>query len=138
MWRSSTFSTTMTWNWRGSSSTLMPASSKSASHWSKAKGRAASARSRRLTSGCAMARAKRSPGPLNSPQVTKMPTARKARTLTTDSAAMAATMPSWRSVLSRWRVPKAIVKPASTSATIRAMIGVPCPAAPAPAPVSTS
>jgi hypothetical protein len=31
-------------------------------------------------------------------------------------AAIAATMPSWRSVVSRWRVPKAMVKPASASA----------------------
>ena len=67
--------------------------------------------------GTASARAKRSAGPANRPQVTKAPTARKASSLTTDSVAIAATMPSWRSVLSRWRVPKAIVKPASTRAS---------------------
>ena len=33
--------------------------------------------------------------------------------------AIAATMPSWRSVASRWRVPNTIVKPASASATLR-------------------
>ncbi|WP_293412701.1 hypothetical protein [Piscinibacter sp.] len=36
--------------------------------------------------------------------------------MTTDSKAIAATMPSWRSLVSRWRVPKATVKPASASA----------------------
>ena len=79
-----------------------------------------------------MARAKRSPGPPNSPQVTKAPTARKASSLTTDSTAMAATRPSWRSVLSRWRVPKAMVKPASTSAISSAVSKPPSPASGVP------
>ncbi len=56
-----------------------------------------------------------------------MPTARKAISLTTDSKAIAATMPSWRSRLSRWRVPKTIVKPASASATIQRTVLPPGP-----------
>ncbi len=40
-----------------------------------------------------------------------------ATSLTTDSNAIAATMPSWRSVLSSWRAPNTMVKPASASAT---------------------
>ncbi len=62
-----------------------------------------------------------SAGPSNNPQQTKMPTARKASSLTTDSSAIAATMPSWRSLVSRWRVPKATVKPASTSAMYKVL-----------------
>ena len=57
--------------------------------------------------------------PSKRPQVTKAPTARKATSLTTDSKAMAATMPSCRSALSRCRVPKTMVKAASASATKR-------------------
>ena len=57
-----------------------------------------------------------SAGPSNRPQVTNTPTATKASSLTTDSKAIAATMPSWRSLVSRWRVPNTIVKPASASA----------------------
>jgi hypothetical protein len=34
-----------------------------------------------------------------------------------DSTAIAATMPSWRSVASRWRVPKRMVKAARIIAT---------------------
>ena len=55
--------------------------------------------------------------PSNRPQVTKAPTARKATSLTTDSKAMAATIPSCRSALSRCRVPNTMVKAASASAT---------------------
>jgi hypothetical protein len=43
--------------------------------------------------------------------------ARKATSLTSDSKAIAATMPSWRSALSRRRAPNTMVKPASASAT---------------------
>ena len=60
---------------------------------------------------------KMSPKPPNIPNVTKSPTARKATSLTTDSKAMAATMPSWRSLASSLRVPNTMVKAASTSAT---------------------
>ena len=45
-----------------------------------------------------------------------MPTARNATSLTSDSKAMAATMPSWRSEASRCRVPNRIVNVASRSA----------------------
>lgn len=45
-----------------------------------------------------------------------MPTARNASSLTTDSKAIAATMPSWRSVVSRWRVPNSTVNAARVSA----------------------
>ena len=55
--------------------------------------------------------------PSKRPQVTKPPTATKATSLTTNSKATAATMPSCRSALSRWRVPKIIVNAASASAT---------------------
>jgi hypothetical protein len=41
--------------------------------------------------------------------------------LTTDSTAIAATMPSWRSVVSSWRVPNAIVKPASANAMYKVL-----------------
>ena len=45
-----------------------------------------------------------------------MPTARKASSLTIDSKAIAATMPSWRSLASMWRVPNRIANKASASA----------------------
>ncbi|MDT4890462.1 hypothetical protein FQZ97_1273070 [compost metagenome] len=48
----------------------------------------------------------------NSPKLTNRPTARNAISFTTDSNAIAATRPSWRSVLSRCRAPKTMVKPA--------------------------
>ena len=67
--------------------------------------------------GTASARAQMSAMPPKRPQVTKPPTARKATSLTADSKAMAATMPSWRSARSRWRVPKAMAKAASARAT---------------------
>ena len=44
------------------------------------------------------------------------PTARNATSFTSDSKAIAATMPSWRSVASRWRVPNRIVNIARTRA----------------------
>ncbi|HXF65969.1 MAG TPA: hypothetical protein VNK67_04615 [Burkholderiales bacterium] len=49
-------------------------------------------------------------------KVTKTPTAMKASSFTRDSKATAATSPSWRSVASRWRVPKRMVKAASSIA----------------------
>ncbi len=45
-----------------------------------------------------------------------MPTARKATSFTSDSKAMAATIPSWRSEASRWRVPNRMVNVASSNA----------------------
>ena len=51
----------------------------------------------------------------------KIPTARKAASLTRDSKAMAATRPSWRSLASMWRVPKRMVKMASSRATTKAV-----------------
>jgi hypothetical protein len=55
------------------------------------------------------------------PNVTKIPTARNASSLTSDSKAIAATMPSWCSAASRCRVPNAIVNAARISATQRAV-----------------
>ena len=73
-------------------------------------------------------------GPANIPQQTKTPTATKASSLTSDSNAIAATMPSWRSLLSRWRVPKAMVKPASSQRDVERAVLPPrpgaCPALP--------
>ena len=45
------------------------------------------------------------------------PTARNASSFTSDSNAIAATMPSWCSAASRWRVPNAMVNAARISAT---------------------
>ena len=115
-WRSSTFSTTITWNWRGRKITDSMASSVRANHCPPANPPSPPRPSSGFRSARAAARAKMSPGPSNRPQQTKMPTARKATSLTTDSAAIAATSPSWRSLVSRCRVPKATVKPASTRA----------------------
>ena len=89
----------------------------SANHCAYGNARPCSRRSSWRSSGTAIARSNRSAGPANRPQVTNTPTARNASSLTTDSKAIASTMPSWRSVLSRWRVPNTIVKPASASAT---------------------
>ena len=50
------------------------------------------------------------------PNVTNTPTARNASSFTSDSNAIAATMPWWCSAASRWRVPKAIVNAARISA----------------------
>ena len=68
-------------------------------------------------SGTPAARENRSPKPSNNPKVTNTPTATKASSFTSDSRATAATRPSWRSVASRWRVPKRIVKAAISRAT---------------------
>ena len=65
---------------------------------------------RSRSSGRAAAQAQMSPGPQNRPQVTKDPQPREGRGTTSDSAAIAATMPSCRSALSRWRVPNGMVK----------------------------
>ena len=92
----------------------------SANHWAKPKDVAPSApprRSRERSSGKAWARAQMSAMPSKRPQVTKAPTAMKATSLTTNSKATAATMPSCRSALSRWRVPNIMVNAASASAT---------------------
>ena len=50
------------------------------------------------------------------PKVTNTPTARNASSLTSDSNAIAATMPWWCSAASRWRVPKAMVNAARIKA----------------------
>ncbi len=50
-----------------------------------------------------------------------MPTAMKAPSLTMDSKATAATIPSCRSLASRWRVPNRMVNAANTSATMKAV-----------------
>ncbi len=115
----------MTWNCRGRNSTDSAASSVNANHWPPANRASPPAEPARPSSGAsdgsAAARANRSAGPPNRPQVTKMPMARNASSLTTDSSAIAATMPSWRSEASRCRVPKAIVKPASSRAMYKVL-----------------
>ncbi|MNC84813.1 hypothetical protein D3C83_03810 [compost metagenome] len=72
--------------------------------------------SRALSRATSPARLKMSPNPSYIQNVTNSPTAMKAASLTTDSNAIAATSPSWRSVASRWRVPKRMVKAASSIA----------------------
>ena len=67
--------------------------------------------------GTAAARRNTSPGPSKSVKVTNTPTARKARSLTTLSNAIAATIPSCRSLTSVSRAPNRIVNSASRSAT---------------------
>jgi len=58
-----------------------------------------------------------SPIPPATPQTTKTPTARSATSFTTASSAIAMTTPWWRSLASRFRVPKRMVKSASPPAT---------------------
>ena len=55
------------------------------------------------------------------PQTTKAPTATRATSLTTASTAMAITMPVWRSLASRRRVPKMTVNSARPPATASAV-----------------
>ena len=52
--------------------------------------------------------------------IAKTPTAMKATSLTSDSSAIASTMPWWCSVASTWRVPKRIANSASSAATYSA------------------
>ncbi|MNZ89155.1 hypothetical protein D3C78_1080620 [compost metagenome] len=78
----------------------------------------------------------RSSKPLYKPKVTKAPTARKAKSLTIDSKAMARTMPRWCSVTSRLRVPNTIENRASTSETTSAVSCTRLPVASALAPIS--
>ena len=59
--------------------------------------------------------------PPNIAKITNNPTARKAASLTSDSAAIASIKPSWCSVASIWRVPKRTAKAASASAMTRAV-----------------
>ena len=61
------------------------------------------------------------PGPPNIQKVMKMPTARKATSLTIDSVAIASIRPSWCSVASIWRVPNSTAKVAIDIATNSAM-----------------
>ena len=62
---------------------------------------------------------KMSPRPPKIPQVTQMPTVRKATSLITDSAATAVMRPVCCLVKSRFRAPKRIPKRASVTATKR-------------------
>ena len=114
---SRTFSTTMTWNCRGSMSTDNMDNKVSANHCAQTPDPPKSMLNNFCVAGTAAARANTSPRPSNRPHTTKPPTAKKATSLMTDSKAMAATMPSWRSVLSRCRAPNTMVKPARTMAT---------------------
>ena len=119
MCRSSTHSTTMTWNCRGRSSTAERREDRQGEPLGVVERRPPSwfERSSACSSGTASARAQMSAMPSKRPQVTKAPTARKATSLTADSKAIAATMPSCRSARSRWRVPNTMAKAASASAT---------------------
>ncbi|MNJ67299.1 hypothetical protein D3C77_634620 [compost metagenome] len=78
----------------------------------------------------------RSSKPLKRPKVTKAPTARNARSLTSDSKAIARTMPRWCSVTSRLRVPKTMENNASTSDTTSAVSCTRLPVASALAPIN--
>ncbi len=62
-------------------------------------------------------------GPSATQKTAKRPTASTAASLTTASAAMAATTPWWRSFSSSVRVPKRMVKSASPAAAQKAMRG---------------
>jgi hypothetical protein len=73
------------------------------------------------TPGSSRERVKTSRNPSNMPQVTNAPTARKATSFTSDSKAIAATIPSCRSEASRWRVPNMMVKAARMSAAYSAV-----------------
>ena len=73
------------------------------------------------TLGCWRAASSSAFGPPNIQNVTKMPTARKANSLTIDSVAIASIRPSWCSVASIWRVPNSTAKAAIDSATNSAM-----------------
>ena len=70
---------------------------------------------------CCAAASNSAPGPPNIQNVTKMPTARKANSLTIDSVATASIKPSWCSVASIWRVPNSTAKVAIDIATNSAM-----------------
>ena len=74
----------------------------------------------RTASGVFMARWISSDGS-NIQKVTKKPTARKATSLTMDSAATANISPCWCSVASAWRVPNSTANTAIASVTISAM-----------------
>ncbi len=74
----------------------------------------------------------RSPKPSYRPKVTKAPTAMKASSLTSDSKAIARTMPRWCSVTSRLRVPNSTVNRARATDTISAVSWVPEPATASP------
>ena len=113
-WLSSEFSTTITWNMRGR-------------HRKAAADRNVSPNHRPVLTchfeiGEASMRARTSPTPSASPQTTKVPTASKAKSLTMASTAIAITTPLCRSLTSRLRVPKIIVKTARPAATQSAML----------------
>ena len=127
--RSSAFSTTRTWNMRGSAMIAMADSMVSPSQrsvWMRHSGRAA-----------ASIRAAMSAGPLATNQTTNTPTARRATSFTTASTAMAVTTPAWRSLASSLRVPNRIVNSASPAATQTA-VSTPSEGAPPALPVNTS
>ena len=113
-WRSSSFSTTITWNMRGRQIN------------------AAAARNmivaQRDLSVCqcpisdASIRSSISGTPSAMPQTTKIPTANNATSLTTASSATAVTTPWWRSLASRFLVPNRIAKAASPVAAQNAVV----------------
>ena len=116
-------STTLTWNWRGSSRIASADSSVVVSQLAGSGGARITAAMR----GSAAPARNSSPRPPNSPQTTKAPTARKATSLTTDSTEIARISPSWCSVGSIRRVPNAMAKAASRKATARSKAAVGAP-----------
>src|SRR6516165_3613670 len=105
----------MTWNCRGKQTMAAMARKVNAIHSMPAAGPPNS--NSFASSGRAAARAKISPKPSNSTRPANSPTATKATSFTIDSKAMAATMPSCRSLASILRVPNKTAKSASTAAT---------------------
>lgn len=111
------FSTTVTWNCRGRQMMAiiaMPVCTSIAGQFTASFQKASS-------SAVLCACSSRSWKPLYRPKVTKAPTARKASNLTSDSKAIASTMPRWCSVTSRLRVPNRMVNNARASDTISAV-----------------
>ncbi len=107
-WRSSEFSTTITWNMRGRqmiavADRKVSVTQRGVKIWP-------------ATIGSSCITSNRSAGPLVIPQTTKTPIASRAKSLTTASKAMAATTPTWRSFTSMPRVPNRIAKAPSPTA----------------------
>ena len=71
--------------------------------------------------GLCWTRSKNPPKPPNTEKMTKKPTARKAASLTRDSAATATIRPSWCSVASMWRVPNRTANVAIVRAMMKAV-----------------
>ena len=113
MWRSLTFSTMAMWNWRGRQ--MIAVIDNSVMARKRPASPSGSVARPFIADDCSAAVAPTpSPGP--SANTTNRPTARKASSLTHDSKAMAATIPSWCSLASMWRVPNRMAKIAMPTA----------------------